>query len=130
MADYSKMRGSYYVYGVQISKLGDYGIITNKYNFRTKAEAVLWAAKMVKKGQYATVVKFPNKYYRKASEYVSETLPSVLAYERGEIVGQVRLLPAGIPVIVDTKDAYMYFISNAGRAVGKTRSIWKDATKR
>ena len=116
-------------YAVQISKLNSYSIVTHKYNLLSKADALLWAVKMIKKGQYATIVKLPNKYYYNASRYVRGNSQSVNAYELGETVGIVRLLPNGVPVVVDGEDEYMYLISDSGRAIRKTKSIWERASR-
>lgn len=117
-------------YAVQISKLNSYGIITHKYNLLSKTDALLWAAKMVKKGQYATIVRLPNKYYWNASKYVKGHAQSVNAYELGDTVGIVRLSTTEYPVFVDANDEYMYLISPRGTLTNKRKSIWKDAGKR
>ncbi len=117
-------------YAVQISKLNSYGIITHKYNLLSKADALLWAAKMVKKGQYATIVKLPNKYYWNAGRYVRGNSQSVNAYELGDTVGTVRLSATEYPVFVDANDEYMYLISPRGTLTNKRKSIWKDVAKR
>lgn len=129
-ADYLKLNRSYYAYGVQISKLNSYKIVTSRYNFTRKADALLWAAKMVKKGQYATIVKYPNKYYEKASKQILNDSLYTISYERGDTVGTVRLSTTEYPVFVDADDEYMYLISPRGTLTNKRKSIWKDAGKR
>ena len=124
------LQGKKNTYAVQISKLNGYGIITHKYNLMSKADALLWAAKMVKKGQYATIVKLPNKYYWNAGRYVRGNSQSVNAYELGDTVGVVRICTTGYPVFVDANDEYMYIISPRGTLTNKMKSIWKDAGKR
>lgn len=117
-------------YAVQISKLNTYRIVTHKYNLLSKADALLWAAKMVKKGQYATIVKLPNKYYWNASKYVRGHVQSVIAYEVGDTVGTVRLSTTEYPIFIDANGEYMYLVSPRGTLTNKRKSIWKDAGKR
>ena len=130
MADYQTLSKSYYAYGVQISKLDSYKIITQKYNFVRKAEAILWAVRMVHKGQYATIIKYPNKYYKNASRSVASDSLYVISYERGDVVGTVRKDSLGYPRFVDDSEDYMYFISPKGVPIRKARSIWDDPAKR
>lgn len=128
--DYLKLNRSYYAYGVQISRLGSYKIITQKYNFTKKSDVLLWAAKMVKKGQYATIVKYPNKYYEKANKQILNDSLYTISYERGDTVGTVRLNNLGYPVFVDGGDEYMYIISPKGTLTHKMRSAWDYADER
>ena len=114
-----------YVYGVEISKVGDYKIITMQFNFKTKADALRWGFKQLKPKQYGTLIKYPNRYYYKAGYWTRESSNTTLAYERGKIEGTLRYYN-GNPVVVD-EDDYMYFISENYRLVKKTKSPWKDA---
>ena len=48
MIDTSNMR---YIYAVQIAKVSDCKIVTDKYSFTSKADAIKWAAKYTKPKQ-------------------------------------------------------------------------------
>lgn len=116
-----------YTYGVQISKLGNYDIVTHKYNFLNKADALIWAKKYTRANQYATIVKLPNRYYYKAGEYTRESTQTVLAYERGTQVGILRWYNGVAYLVHDDKE--MWAVNDNGRLVNKTKSIWSDSNK-
>lgn len=116
-----------YTYGVQISKIGNYDIVTHKYNFLNKSDALNWAKKYTKVNQYATIVKLPNKYYDKAGEYTRESSQTVLAYERGTQIGILRWYNGVAYLVHDDKE--MWTVNDNGRLVNKTKSIWSDSDK-
>ena len=108
-----------YIYGVQISNVGNSKIGSSKYNFKTKTEAVRWAVKNTGLKQYASIFKVLNKYYRDASEYTREYSYHVLAYEKGIGYGIIRHSPIG-PILIDESGDWFYRISDEGRLYGKT----------
>lgn len=116
-----------YTYGVQISKLGNFDIVTHKYNFLNKSDALIWAKKYTKVNQYATIVKLPNRYYDKAGKYTRESSQTVLAYERGTQIGILRWYNGVAYLVHDDKE--MWTVNDNGRLVNKTKSIWSDSNK-
>lgn len=108
-----------YIYGVQISNIGDATIRTSRYNFPTKTEAVKWAVRNTGPKQYASVFKVLNKYYKNASRDTKYYSYHVLAYERGIGYGTIRQSSIG-PILIDDSYDYFYRINADGRLVGKT----------
>lgn len=115
-------------YGVQVSKVNRYDIITQKYNFVSKIEATKWAMKNTRPNQYATLIKMPNKYWENAGRITRTDLLSVTAYERGQTVGTFRWYN-GKPYVVDDGDEYMSPVLESGRLGKKVPSVWSDASK-
>lgn len=115
-------------YGVQVSIIGKYNIVTQKYNFISKIEATKWAMKNTRLNQYATLIKMPNKYWENAGRHTRGHSQSVLAYERGQEVGTFRWYN-GKPYVVDDMDEYMSPVLESGRLGKKIPSVWSDADK-